>query len=490
VTGQPTSERRDFRKPALDSRQPSWCTTTLSHCWIVAGEKLNHRKRTRPKSENHVAIPSTPGVCSVRIDGTDGIPQAIALNRAYQGDGEVGHLPSRDLQDLSGPRIEETGPPKARLAGIDRDVGQPPAMEFLGTASRAMLHIYTFMMSAPVRGRRFVETASEGACRIRSNRCPLPSTSDHPFSVMQHVYLSELDPWATRELRVWPVETVIQYFTSRSTGLTGHPAGRTLNPMVYEKTLNIYTDGSSFPGPRRGGMGILFVTINGQGDEVVEPIDALGHAGATNNEMELLACVTALREAAKHPTIHSVERIVIFTDSLYVKEHVPLAMFQWSRQKWVNRAGRPVENAEIWRDLVRAIQKSPKRVDFEWVKGHAKDVHNKAVDKAAKRSAKGVLQRPLKVSTVRRKLTANKVEVGSIPMHGQVMTIRVVTDTYLRVQRLFKYRYEVLEGEFAGRVDLIFGTEVLLAGHHYEIRVNDTTKNPRIVEILVEIPRS
>jgi hypothetical protein len=66
----------------------------------------------------------------------------------------------------------------------------------------------------------------------------------------------------------------------------------------------------------------------------------------------------------------------------------------------------------------------------------------------------------------------------------------VITDTYQKVQKVFKYKYEVLEGEFLARVDLIFGDEVLRAGHHYEIRVNDNPKNPRIVEILREIERT
>jgi hypothetical protein len=148
------------------------------------------------------------------------------------------------------------------------------------------------------------------------------------------------------------------------------------------------------------------------------------------------------------------------------------------------------KNATLWKDLVRAIKKSPRRVDFEWVKGHSKDVHNKAVDKLAKSSAKGVLQRPLKVTTVRRKLTPQKVQIGSVPMRGQTMVVRVITDTYQKVQRLFKYKYEVLEGEFLGRVDIIFGNDVLRAGRHYEIRVNDNTRNPRIVEMLREIERT
>jgi hypothetical protein len=40
--------------------------------------------------------------------------------------------------------------------------------------------------------------------------------------------------------------------------------------MVHDKALNIYADGSSYSHPRRGGMGIRYVTINSEGDEVVQ----------------------------------------------------------------------------------------------------------------------------------------------------------------------------------------------------------------------------
>jgi ribonuclease HI len=259
--------------------------------------------------------------------------------------------------------------------------------------------------------------------------------------------------------------------------------------MVYENALNIYTDGSSFSHPRRGGMAIRFVWIDEAGDEVIEDEEIAGHEQATNNEMELTACVEALERAARHRIIHSVARVVIFTDSLYVAENVPRAKFQWSKQKWLNRNGRPIENASIWKDLVRAIQKLHKPVDFEWVKGHAKDGHNKAVDRLAKKSAKGVLNRPLKLSTVRRKQSSQVVQSGSVPMLGQTLSIRVITDTYLRPQKVFKYKYEVLVGELARRVDLICSEHLLKAGHHNEIRVNSETKNPRIVEVLREIER-
>jgi len=261
--------------------------------------------------------------------------------------------------------------------------------------------------------------------------------------------------------------------------------------MVYENALNIYADGSSYSNPRRGGIGVRYVTIDQYGKEVVLNEEIPGHEGATNNEMELLACIKGLEGAIAHPHLDTVSRIYVFTDSMYVTNNVVRAKFEWPKLKWCNRSGRPVENAELWKALVRILQKTPKRVDFQWVKGHAKDAHNKAVDKLAKQSAKGILKRPLKLISVRKKKSSEVVQRGCVPIHGQMLSIRIVTDTYMRVQKLYKYKYEVLPGtgKYEGKVDLIFheSRDPLRAGHHYEVRVNTEVKNPRIAEVLREL---
>ncbi len=247
-----------------------------------------------------------------------------------------------------------------------------------------------------------------------------------------------------------------------------------------------------FSSPRRGGIGFRYITVDASGDEVLEDHAPPGYQQGTNNQMELMACIKALEGAYTHSAIDNVERIVLFTDSMYVTENLNRAIYAWPKQKWLNRYDRPVENAELWKDLVRLMKKLPRRPEFKWVKGHAKNRHNKAVDKLAKQSAKGVLNQPLSASTVRRKHTEHRVEIGCVRMRGQVMAIRIITDAYLRLQKLYKYRYEVLtnDNEFFGRMDLIYCTDVLRAGHHYEVRVNDDTKNPRIVEVLDELDPS
>ena len=47
-----------------------------------------------------------------------------------------------------------------------------------------------------------------------------------------------------------------------------------------ERDLHIYTDGSSYPGPRRGGVGVRFVMTGEDGNERFEDYPLPGYHGA------------------------------------------------------------------------------------------------------------------------------------------------------------------------------------------------------------------
>jgi len=261
---------------------------------------------------------------------------------------------------------------------------------------------------------------------------------------------------------------------------------------MIQEPLKIYTDGSCYSTPRRGGLGIRFVGVNEAGDEVVDDVELPGFKGATNNKMELYACVAGLREALEYRDLSLVNAFEIYTDSLYVADNYKSAMFEWPRNRWRNRDYRPILNAELWKDLVKLIKKSsPRRVDIRWIKGHSKDKHNKAVDKLAKKSAKNPLNPPLTIVGVRRKKTKKSTEIGSVEMRGQRISIRIITTEYLPVHRLFKYKYEVISkgSKYYGRVDEMFCNEVMGEGHHYEIRLNKNTSNPTATRVLRELKR-
>jgi len=271
--------------------------------------------------------------------------------------------------------------------------------------------------------------------------------------------------------------------------------GHTLD-NIDEHAINVYTDGSSYSGPRRGGLGARIITVNDAGNEEVYDYQPLGVRNATNQQMELLACIEVLELLFSRGTPIDTSRynkIIIFTDSRYVVDNVDNAKFRWPQSKWHTRDGAPVVNADLWKRLVRAIR-DHRRVDFKWVKGHKTSVHNKAVDKLAKASAKGSLRAPMRNVTVRRKLTTETVEVGSLRPEGQRLTVRIITDEYLPVQRCRKYKIEVVSkgSPYRGKVDLVYSSrEILLkAGHTYYVQLNAAVGNPRIDKVFREISKS
>ena len=259
--------------------------------------------------------------------------------------------------------------------------------------------------------------------------------------------------------------------------------------VTVENALNIFTDGSSLGSPRAGGIGVRFVIIDSYGEEQVQDFEFAGHKNATNNEMELHACIVALKEAMKADIPPNITKIVIQTDSLYVVDNYKRAMFEWPKTRWLNREGRPVLNANLWKKLVKCFQKIGMIVEIKWVKGHSKSEHNKAADRLARASARIPLNKPFTHVSLRRKKTYKSVEVGSVEMNGQRITIRIITSKKLNVQRIWQYKYEVISkhSKYRGNVDIIFYEHFLSSGHTYYVRVNCNTSNPRIEKVFCEI---
>src|SRR5688572_521346 len=93
-----------------------------------------------------------------------------------------------------------------------------------------------------------------------------------------------------------------------------------------ENSLIIYTDGSMLSKPRRGGYAFRLIHVDADGEEThLLDDNPPGFVGATSSHMELVACVEALKlvtgRRAPIPT-SAFAKIVIYTDSLYVQEHI------------------------------------------------------------------------------------------------------------------------------------------------------------------------
>lgn len=261
-----------------------------------------------------------------------------------------------------------------------------------------------------------------------------------------------------------------------------------------DDTLEAYTDGSSLPSPRRGGIGIRFVWSDEEtGEEVIEDISPPGYKGGTNQEMEILACKTAFEESSSIPIPDSTRRLVIHTDSSYVQQNYTLAIYTWP-PKWLRVSGAPVENAEDWKDFVKALKKVRMRFEvlrIEWISGKSKNPHIRAAHKLAQASARNAINPPRKVKHVRRKESPEIVERGSVKMEGQTITIRIRNSNFLKLQKVWRCTYEVISQDSPdiGKADIIFTDrdKRLDAGHTYLVRVNEESDNPRVDEILSEV---
>ena len=139
--------------------------------------------------------------------------------------------------------------------------------------------------------------------------------------------------------------------------------------------LFAYTDGACSGNPGPGGWGVLLVAKN-QNKIIKERELFGGQENTTNNQMELLAAISAL-EALDRPS-----KIKIITDSSYVKNGVTQWLENWKKNKWKTASKKPVKNAELWRRLDQA--RSRHEVIWKWVKGHAGHPENERADELAR----------------------------------------------------------------------------------------------------------
>lgn len=245
--------------------------------------------------------------------------------------------------------------------------------------------------------------------------------------------------------------------------------------MYDPRALNIYTDGSSRGNPRAGGIGVRFVFPDTIESLQVRDFEFAGYKGGPSGQMEIRAVTEALREVLKFSSLYSIKRIVIHTDSQYVVDGYPAAIYRWPRQKWLKIDGAPVLNAEQWKELVKNAQKVCARlyvtIDITKIKGHSTNEHNNAVDKLATSST----LRPIKIASpsvvVRRRKGSGTTIAGSIKSSGQTLLVYVVSSEYLKVQKQYSLRCEVMSkgSKSKGKIDFIYSTEYLRAGHSYII---------------------
>lgn len=266
-------------------------------------------------------------------------------------------------------------------------------------------------------------------------------------------------------------------------------------PLVLDdNALNLFTDGSSFNGPRRGGVGIRFVWVGPDGYEVTHDEAPAGYEQGTNQEMELMAPTLALRmiNGRRPPVdVNVFNKVCIYSDSQYLVENWDRALYQWPGDRWCSREGRPIDNAALWKNLMKEAVRVPAMVKPIWHKAHKSwtSDHAKAADRLAKQSANGPLLPPLTIRKARRKQTNATPKLGSIRAEGQRITVLVVSERTLPEQRLYRYLIRVLteESPYFDALDYFYSDVILRGGHAYEVLLNDEPNNPRILQMCGEL---
>jgi len=141
------------------------------------------------------------------------------------------------------------------------------------------------------------------------------------------------------------------------------------------EVVEVWTDGGCKPNPGPGGWAAI-LRFRG-----VEREMSGAEPATTNNRMELTAAAAAL-EALKRPC-----RVVLHTDSEYVKNGVTRWHTGWVRKNWRSSTGDPVKNMDLWKRLLAAAAQH--KIEWRWVRGHAGDVMNERADALATAAREG-----------------------------------------------------------------------------------------------------
>ena len=137
--------------------------------------------------------------------------------------------------------------------------------------------------------------------------------------------------------------------------------------------IKIYTDGSCLENPGKGGWAAIII-INGIKTQIKG-----NKENTTNNQMELLAPINALKKIPKG------NKVQIFTDSKYVKSGITEWIHNWKKNGWKTSDKKAVKNKDLWTELdnlARAFE-----IEWKWVKAHSTDELNNEVDLLARSSA-------------------------------------------------------------------------------------------------------
>lgn len=142
---------------------------------------------------------------------------------------------------------------------------------------------------------------------------------------------------------------------------------------MNNSTVHIYTDGAARGNPGPGGYGIVMEWVG----KPYRKEFSKGFKHTTNNRMELLAVIEALKKLKK-PDV----KVVVFTDSKYVVDAVMKGwVFGWEKKNFKGK-----KNEDLWREFLKEFRKH--QVELKWIRGHNNHPQNERCDTLAVEASK------------------------------------------------------------------------------------------------------
>jgi ribonuclease HI len=136
-----------------------------------------------------------------------------------------------------------------------------------------------------------------------------------------------------------------------------------------EKVI-IYTDGSCLSNPGPGGIGIV-LKFGSHRKEISK-----GYRKTTNNRMELLAVIEALKTLKRDKL-----EVEIYSDSNYVVHAVEKGwVFDWEKKNFKKK-----KNPDLWKEFLELYPLN--KIKFRWVESHIGIPENEKCDQLAKMGA-------------------------------------------------------------------------------------------------------
>ncbi|WP_395480099.1 ribonuclease HI [Candidatus Curculioniphilus buchneri] len=139
------------------------------------------------------------------------------------------------------------------------------------------------------------------------------------------------------------------------------------------KQISIFIDGSCLGNPGPGGYAAIL-----QYKQHTKVLSA-GYRLTTNNRMELMAAIVALKE------LKDSCNVMLYTDSIYLCKGITQWIHNWKKCGWQSKVNNPLKNIDLWKILDMVIK--PHIVHWNWIKGHAGYPENEYCDTLARIAA-------------------------------------------------------------------------------------------------------